>query len=290
MIKKANIFFVFILALAFVQCSEDDIIVPKVETINTERVVLIEDFTGVKCPNCPNAARRISQLSELYPGKVVSIAYHTQFLGDPVTFPTEYMSKYDFRTPEGNQIEQTLGLYIGKPAVTLNRKKPSESDEFLLGSVDGLSNIEQELAQNPVADLIITNKFDAASRQLKATVEVKPLVDYSGQLKLTAVLLESHIFDTQIDNTVYKIDYEHNHVFRSLLSDINGDLLSNQLRTGEVIKKEYQFTIPAEAGWWKVENMEVVAFLSDYDLQPVVNNQKLNAGYVLQAGIRAVIE
>lgn len=272
------------------RCNEEDIIVPRIETIETSRVVLVEDFTGVKCPNCPNAARKIVQLSDLYPGKVVSIAYHTQFLGDPITFPTEYKSKYDFRTAAGDQLEQTLGYYIGKPAVTMNRKKYNEADEYLLGSVDGLGNIETELNQKPVAEIKITNTYDSNSRVLKSSIVVNPLQDYTGQLKLTALIIESHIIDTQIDNTEYKLDYEHNHVFRQLLSDINGDLLNTQLRIGEPISKEYQFTLPAEAGWWKAENCEVVAFLSDYALQPTVSNQKLNAGYVLQAASHGVTE
>lgn len=73
--------FLFI-AVLFNGCSETEIIVPKAGEIISDRVVLIEDFTGVKCPNCPNAAREITSLMGRYPKNVVAVAYHTEFL-DP---------------------------------------------------------------------------------------------------------------------------------------------------------------------------------------------------------------
>lgn len=42
---------------------------------SVQRAVLIEDFTGQMCVNCPNAVPVIEQLEEAYPGKVVAVAY-----------------------------------------------------------------------------------------------------------------------------------------------------------------------------------------------------------------------
>ena len=36
--------------------------------------VLIEDFTGFKCTNCPQASKELKNIEELYPEKVVGIA------------------------------------------------------------------------------------------------------------------------------------------------------------------------------------------------------------------------
>ncbi|HMT78289.1 MAG TPA: hypothetical protein PKA44_11285, partial [Saprospiraceae bacterium] len=62
-----------LLLLIFNGCNETEIVVPRVGEIVSDRVVLIEDFTGVKCPNCPNASREIANLSKKYPKNIVAI-------------------------------------------------------------------------------------------------------------------------------------------------------------------------------------------------------------------------
>jgi len=263
-------------------CKEEEIIVPKVQNIQSERIVLIEDFTGVKCPNCPNAARQIAQLEVLYPGRVVAVAYHTNFLGDPITKPG-FISKYDFRTPSGNQLEEIMGFYLGKPAVTLNRKKYNPQDEFLLGQTDVLANIETEIQSKPVALISITNTFNEGDRKLKSVITITPRQSFDGAIRLHALVTESDIIDPQEDNTDYKKDYVHNHVFRQMLSDLNGDALATSLQVGTPLTKTYEFILPTEAGWWVAKNCSVVAFISDYNQKPEINGQQLNVGYVLQA-------
>lgn len=275
---------VFLFILSFLSsCKEEEIIVPKVQTIQSERIVLIEDFTGVKCPNCPNAARLITQLEDLYPGRVVAVAFHTNFLGDPITKPG-FISNYDFRTPSGNQLEEIMGFYLGKPAVTLNRKKYNPQDEFLLGQTDVIpANIEAELQIEPVALISIANTFNEGDRKLKSVITVTPRQSFDGSIRLHALVTESGIIDPQEDNTVYVKDYVHNHVFRQMLSDLNGDALATSLQVGTPLTKTYEFTLPAEAGWWVAKNCSVVAFISDYNQKPEINGQQLNVGYVLQA-------
>lgn len=286
--KYIYIIQLFTLALIFNSCTEQEVIVPKVSEIKSDRVVLIEDFTGVKCPNCPSAARRVEQLAELYPGKVVSIAYHTDFLGDPITHPEEYKSKYDFRTATGNQLESIMGFYLGKPAVTLDRKKHSADAEFLLDQIESLGNIENELQTAPAVAITIANTFDPTSRLLTSQVSVKGLLDITGSFHLHAAITEDHILDSQLDNDKYVNDYEHNHVFRALLSEINGDILTDKINKDLVITKTYSFTLPPEAGWWNAANCNVVAFLSDYTQKPSIGGTELNVGYVLQAATKKV--
>jgi thiol-disulfide isomerase/thioredoxin len=287
---RKYIFYSFIISLGFLawSCNEQEVIVPKVTAIKSDRVVLIEDFTGVKCPNCPSASRKIEQLSELYPGKVVSIAYHTDFLGDPITHPEEYKSKYDFRTATGNKLEEIMGYYLGKPAVTLDRQKHSPEAEFLLDQVEALGNIETELNSAPKVDITINNQFNDATRVLNCEIKIKALEEISGAFHLHAVISEDHILDSQLDNDKYVNNYEHNHVFRALLSDINGDLLGDKITKDQVITKNYSFTLPAEAGWWNAANCHVVAFLSDYTKKPSIGGTELNVGYVLQAGTKGL--
>ncbi len=266
-------------------CKEEEIIVPKVDEIVSDRIVLIEDFTGVKCPNCPNASREISSLIGRYPKNIVAVAYHTDFLGSPITTPVEFKSKYDFRTTEAETLENDMGSYLGKPAVSLNRKLHNAQEEYLLTSSSVLGNIDNELRSIPKAKIHIENLYDATSRKLVCNIEIEPVSSSTGDFRLHALINESNIIDSQEDNPIdYVKDYKHNHVFRKMLSALAGDPLATALTPGTIIKKTYEFTLPPEAGWWVAENCNVVAFISD------LNMKTYSVGAIVQAAEAHVLE
>ena len=68
------------------------------------RKVLIEDFTGHRCNNCPLASDAIKAIEQNQAGAIVAVAMHAgpaNFIDpDPPTYPT------DFRTPEGDDLEE----------------------------------------------------------------------------------------------------------------------------------------------------------------------------------------
>ena len=79
--KKKFLTFCLILSAAFVYQSCDYVInaVPASQNSGSSstgsttiyRKVLIEDYTGHKCGNCPAAARELHKLDSIYTGKIV---------------------------------------------------------------------------------------------------------------------------------------------------------------------------------------------------------------------------
>ena len=66
----------FILSLTF-SCDvieKDNFTDPEADFPWVGKKVLIEDFTGYKCTNCPQASSELKTIEELYPGKVIGIA------------------------------------------------------------------------------------------------------------------------------------------------------------------------------------------------------------------------
>ena len=54
--------------------------------LQTERAVLVEDFTGHQCKNCPKASKVLKQLDSLYgSAKVIGLAIHA---GQPTLRPS----------------------------------------------------------------------------------------------------------------------------------------------------------------------------------------------------------
>ena len=44
--------------------------------VNPEKKVLIEDFTGHLCPNCPDAARELDAIHDIYGDQIIGMAIH----------------------------------------------------------------------------------------------------------------------------------------------------------------------------------------------------------------------
>ena len=54
--------------------------------VNPDKKVLIEDFTGHLCPNCPDAARELDAIRNIYDDQVIGMAIHVSSFAKP--YPT----------------------------------------------------------------------------------------------------------------------------------------------------------------------------------------------------------
>jgi len=111
--KKINliIFTIFTLSLTFLTSCCDKIDEPYMNTGDggivgdTVRKVLLEDFTGHYCVNCPAAHVIIEGLEKVYPKRIVPVVIHAGFFAKPKAAPYDY----DFRTPDGTAIATEFG-------------------------------------------------------------------------------------------------------------------------------------------------------------------------------------
>ncbi len=82
------------------------------------RAVLLEEYTGVKCSNCPDGHRIANNLAEKYPNRFYAVNIHTSSYAEPYS-PDEP----DFRTPYGEDLAENAG-------VTRCRAGPSTAMSF----------------------------------------------------------------------------------------------------------------------------------------------------------------
>lgn len=242
-----------VLAMLIVQsCEEKPVDIPEFELGDSKRVVLLEDLTGVSCPNCPKAAREVDRLSELLGDKIVSVGIHGDFLADPIAGK----SKYDFRNEKAAELETFHAPFIGKPSGVINRVK-FEGESFI--PVDFVENwqgyIEKELAKEQTVAIALEHNYDETSRLLNLEVRVTPLKDEQGEFNISVFVLENGIVDYQKDLTTTIADFEHNHVLRDMLTKAAGDPLSTDFVAQSSISKSYSYTIPTD---FKAEKMEFV--------------------------------
>lgn len=250
---------IFIAILIATGCTEVPVNIPEFVAPDTEKVVLIEELTGVSCPNCPQGALKLKELIDRFPNNVIGVSIHGEFLAEPLD-----NSKYDFRSETANDLENYLKPIFGKPAAAFNRVQQPNQSEFSISSVDLWGQfVEAELAKPQVLGLSVTTDFDEGTRDLNIDIDIEPLQNVEGDLRISVMLVESHIIDPQKDVAVIIDDYEHNHMFRQMLTAFDGNSLTNNLIANEFFNTSFTHTLPDEDnGLWVAKNMEVVVFIS----------------------------
>jgi hypothetical protein len=72
--------------------------------------VLIEEFTGVKCPNCPDGHDIVATIQNTNPNRVIAIGYYP--FNQAQTQPLAGLTKEDFRLTDATDLSTLLGLSL----------------------------------------------------------------------------------------------------------------------------------------------------------------------------------
>lgn len=232
---------------------------PVIGNCETNRVVLIEEFTGVQCVNCPTGSERLAQLTDQYGEQLVVVGIHSGFFSRPYDESPE-----DFTIPAGEDLDALLGPVTLYPAASINRKLFSGEGELILGLSNWAGYITRELCVETDIDINLTLAYDSTSRELSATVAVVPLANasYEEELGVTVMITESNITAPQLTLQGKDLNYKHKHVLRRVLTDYRGRTFFQGGGTPEPYSATFNTTFDAH---WKAADCHVVAFVHKKD-------------------------
>lgn len=218
-----------------------------------KRVVLAEELTGVRCPNCPEGTAALAALQQQYKGQLVVVAIHAA-LGYDQPYP---QSRYDFRTPKGTEMANYIGAAFFFPTAAINRRVvPPETEPYLPRQI-WAGIIAEELQKPLLVSVDLRQTYNPATRRLEAQVVVTPKQDLDGDHRLTVLITQDSIIDYQKVNLVTEPNYLHRHVLRSVLTSATGDALP-ALQANKAVERSFALTLPAD---WVDRHCSVVAFV-----------------------------
>lgn len=219
------------------------------------RSVLVEEYTGVRCVNCPAGSEALQALINIYGDRLAVVSFHAGFFAPP--YPE---SKFDLRTNAGNNLLGFLGEPLGYPAAVVNRRLFMGEQRIQLGQSQWPGYIAQEIAVPPPVEIDLQRKYDAATRQLSLTVRLKVLQTVDTEdVRLSVALTEDNIQDVQLTPTGRQADYLHKHVLRDMITNFDGNLLTEGLRAGAELSRTYNYTLSPN---WRAEQCKVIAFVN----------------------------
>lgn len=241
---KTSTFFVGCLAAGsflLAACShidEDDRLI-YVEPTEAQRVVLVEDFTGQKCKNCPDATDVLNDVLKTYGEEnVIPVAIHCGPYGINSGLVTETGKTY---------WSAFFGDTQGQPVAKINR---GAANAYLRSWAKAIA---EEMTRPTEVCLRVSSAYDADTRQMTLTTTLLGKVGEEQKLQLW--LTEDGIVAPQTlsDGSVNR-EYVHNHVLRQAL---NGDWGETFTFGEDEVKMEHQITLDEK---YVVENCHIVAF------------------------------
>ena len=220
--------------------------------------VLIEDYTGTWCVNCPKMVYAIDQAKE-QSDKIVSVGIHAS---DPMEMDGYELLKSEF------------GI-SGYPTGMLNRINLWDEPDINVQTPIELTGYG--------ADLGLSIDSSISGDTVEATIQVGFEIDISLPLKLVVCLTENELHYDQYNSTDYfggdflLENFEHNDVLRSFFTDFLGETIASEDATADTIY-EYSFTQTIPTTVEDATNLHIIAFVTNATTNEVINVREVKIG------------
>lgn len=232
--------------------------------------VLMEEFSGVKCPNCPAGNAESKTIHSDNPSRVNIVTVHSNALASP------FSGDEDLRSAAADDLVSALGPLGAKPSTFINRSKLQDPSKIVIsGDPAGMAQwgnfVEAELNKTSPVKMILEIKYiDVEERKFRYGITLE-FAEAMENVNLGFLLTESGMETQQLDGVEHLDEYEHEYVLRDFITSVLGEGLTEDIVANTVIIKEFEidlddfeaqedgrYTDPAD---WKIDNMDLVAFI-----------------------------
>lgn len=230
---------------------------PNVVTNQFVNRVLVEEYSGTWCGNCPRILYG-TELLKQQTSNVVSVQIHL-FGNDP------------FIAPIGNTLASEQGVNV-VPTGRINRTINWNGPQY-----QNVNQVINEIDSSSPVGLAINSTLNAN------TININILLGYPNtalQTKLIVYLVEDNLFHTQANysSNLYGglssiPNFEYDGVLKSIVTATAGEAISV---TGNQVTRNYSANIQSNVA--NSNNVKIVAFLIDTTTNTVLNVRQANIG------------
>jgi hypothetical protein len=233
--------------------------------------VLLEDYTGHKCVNCPEASVIAKSMEEEYHGKLIVLGVHAGVFAIPSStgdFTANYM------TTAGEAWSKDFGV-VSNPNGLINRKDFDGSKVVGKDLWDGV--VEQIIHEQPKAQMLINSTYNAGTKILDIKVFTHFLDQMAGSYKISVCIVQDSIVSPQKNNnpavgpTPIWYDYVFNDVLRATVNGTYGEILTEDVNTTSTYMGTFSYTLNQD---WVAEKCWVLAFVYNESTKEIVQAEK----------------
>lgn len=236
--------------------------------------VLVEDFTGHMCGNCPQAHAQAAALHETYGENLVVVAIHAGSFASVV--PSLGYST-DFRTDMGNELEEYYDADVqGLPIGMVNRR--TWGGAVLTRHVNWGTEVATVLAEAPKMKLDLAPSYDETSNTISVDVDIEYQSVGSASHQLVLLITEDGIISKQAkyDTSSQHIDeYVQNHVLRGTITPGTWGVpvKGADIFLGEKFQMSYERVLDSA---WVPANCHVVGYVLDNTTKEILQVEEVD--------------
>ena len=299
------IFFAKAILFSFSACKEEQPYInynPPQSTFDTTYVistipaaqpkeVLIEDISGIRCVNCPQATQIAKDIVAANPNRVNTVTEYPniaalgKLLIDPID-KSPFESRLDMRNDVAKDVVNSITVPSTLPSGFINRKKFNGSLDWSQPRENWSGDVNAELLLLTPLNINLTQTYDATDKKLTVEVTVTYTQPSSGFQFVHVMLIQDSIIDSQEttdasgSTVIYDSVYVHQHVLMDMLTAHTGDLLNvdstkTPLIAGRVFKKRFEKILSSRAApsqippsslpapQWDPKHLKILAFVSE---------------------------
>ena len=220
-----------------------------------QRNVLIEDFTGHRCKNCPKASKAIEALVDAYGSRIIGLAIHAgpgNFTNTNTDYPT------DFTTPEGKAIQNFFGTNF-LPVGMVNRENWTASGNGHWSPYTNWPTLSSEAIDSTLR-IALEASAGVNSGNLEVSAKGLPQMGLLHDLNIAVLIKESNIVSPQLmpDDT-RDSNYVHMNVLRDYMTDTWGESFgTSPMLPGDTLSGNYSIAWNTD---WVQSNAAVVVYV-----------------------------
>jgi len=247
-----------------------DTVINITETPSALRNVLIEDFSGHKCPNCPDAAAEANAIHANVGNRVITVTIHpdpnimTSFTSLVKESPAGSGS-YEtvWYIPAGGEIMNFFGDPGYIPVGMINRVNNGANTYKYFDFNVWNTAVTAELTK-PLEISLVNKVTELTDGTICGQARAEFLSTLTGDYRMVHYLVEDSISDYQLDGSTTLPNYTHRHVLRSVAG---GTIWGSIIATGtSVAGTVYEEFFSFDTGSFDVvdpNNLIVISYVYD---------------------------
>ena len=253
-----------LISLSFTSCSwfadENETVPCDDEDNEAVPVVLIEEFTGHKCGNCPKADAKMKFIKEEYCNQVVYVQIHSGYFAEP---DESGLYTIDYTTMEGDSLfEKYKAGEVGLPNAMVNRKK--FYGDLVLPPTHWEEAVNNALPQEAFCRIHQDVSLSASTRTINLDLEFTFFQPTNDSLIYNVYLVEDSLLSWQKDYITEpedKQDYPHRFVLRAAPLGYEGAFLhKGVLLNGDILHQQFRFSFKEE---YATEQLYIISFVGN---------------------------
>jgi hypothetical protein len=225
--------------------------------------VVVEEFTGVACVNCPVAATQIKNLQLANPNKVLVAKVHSNFLATPIKG-----SDNDLRSPDAEALSVAMSMQ-NKPQCGVDRLQSATGYTWDMAFVD--AKVNAQLAKPSTINIDLVKKLNATKDSVNIVASFTFLKEDTNKYNYHYYILENDLEATQDSLAGIELEgYVHEEVLRKSITPvfIGTEFPNANKEAGRKYVYVFDYAKPAKVV--KYENCMLLCFVTNRYTREVI--------------------